>query len=42
LELWPYFVTAMLLLFLADIAVRRWEHIIGICLMLPGVNRQEK
>ncbi len=29
-ELWPYLVMAMLLLFLVDIAVRRWEHVTGI------------
>ena len=28
-ELWPYLVMAMLLLFLVDIAVRRWEHVTG-------------
>ncbi len=29
-ELWPYLVIAMLLMFLIDIAVRRWEHVTGI------------
>ncbi|MCE9518676.1 MAG: VWA domain-containing protein [Verrucomicrobia bacterium] len=29
-ELWPYLVMAMMLLFLVDIGVRRWEHVIGI------------
>lgn len=33
-ELWPYLVIAMLLLFLADIAARRWEHVRGIWGML--------
>ncbi len=29
-ELWPSLVVAMLLLFLVDIGVRRWEHVTGI------------
>ncbi len=29
-ELWPYLIMAMLLLFIADIAVRRWEHVTGL------------
>jgi Ca-activated chloride channel homolog len=30
IELWPWLVLAMLLLFLADVAVRRWEHVKGL------------
>jgi hypothetical protein len=29
-ELWPFVVMALLLLFLVDIGVRRWEHVTGI------------
>ena len=29
-ELWPWLVKALLLVFLVDIAVRRWEHLTGI------------
>jgi hypothetical protein len=29
-ELWPYLIMAMLLLFIADIGVRRWEHVTGL------------
>jgi hypothetical protein len=29
-ELWPSILIALLLLFLADIAIRRWEHVVGI------------
>ncbi len=29
-ELWPLLVIALLLLFLVDVAVRRWEHVTGI------------
>jgi len=29
-ELWPPILVALLLLFLADIAIRRWEHVTGI------------
>ena len=29
-ELWPHLVVAVLLLFLIDIGVRRWEHVTGI------------
>ena len=29
-ELWPSILIALLLLFLADIAIRRWEHVMGI------------
>ena len=29
-EIWPSIIVAMLLLFLIDIAIRRWEHVIGI------------
>lgn len=35
-ELWPWLVMALLLVFLADIAVRRWEHITGIGEMILG------
>lgn len=41
-ELWPHLVVMMLLLFLADIAVRRWEHVTGIwesaLAWLPGTR----
>ena len=30
IELWPSLVIAMLLLFLGDVAVRRWEHVTGL------------
>ena len=30
IELWPALLVALLLLFLADIAIRRWEHVAGI------------
>ncbi|SKB03551.1 von Willebrand factor type A domain-containing protein [Prosthecobacter debontii] len=30
IELWPPLVLALLLLFLADVAIRRWEHVQGI------------
>lgn len=30
LELWPHLVVALILLFLVDAAVRRWEHVTGI------------
>lgn len=29
-ELWPYLAIALLLLFLVDVGVRRWEHVVGI------------
>jgi hypothetical protein len=29
-ELWPYLAIALLLLFLVDVAVRRWDHVTGI------------
>jgi Ca-activated chloride channel homolog len=35
-ELWPYLVMTMLLVFLADVAVRRWEHVTGIGEMVAG------
>ncbi len=35
-ELWPYLVIAMLLVFLADVAVRRWEHVLGLWEMATG------
>jgi Ca-activated chloride channel homolog len=35
-ELWPYVVMALLLVFLADVAVRRWEHVTGIGEMMLG------
>jgi hypothetical protein len=28
-ELTPYFLMAALLLFLADVAIRRWENVLG-------------
>lgn len=30
IELWPHVIIALLLLFLADVAIRRWEHVEGI------------
>jgi hypothetical protein len=39
-ELWPYLVIAMLLVFLADVAVRRWEHVTGIGEMVFGWARK--
>jgi Ca-activated chloride channel family protein len=36
LELWPSLVVAMLGLFLVDVAVRRWEHVTGLGLMVKG------
>ena len=36
LEMWPPIVIALLLLFLSDIIIRRWEHVVGIWEMLPG------
>jgi hypothetical protein len=35
-ELWPYLVMTLLLVFLADVAVRRWEHVTGIGEMMRG------
>ena len=29
-ELWPTVLIALLLLFLAEVAIRRWEHVTGI------------
>jgi Ca-activated chloride channel family protein len=29
-EIWPSIIVAMLLLFLIDVAIRRWEHVTGI------------
>lgn len=34
IELWPYLVMALLALFLVDVAVRRWEHVMGLWEML--------
>jgi Ca-activated chloride channel family protein len=41
-ELWPYLVMALLAVFLADIAVRRWEHVTGIGEMLLGWMKLKK
>lgn len=30
IELWPYLVMALLLVFLVDVAIRRWEHVTGL------------
>ena len=38
-ELWPSFVMALLLLFLLDTAIRRWEHVQGIWEMMTGRGR---
>ncbi len=35
-ELWPYLAIASLLLFLLDVCVRRWEHVVGIAEVLGG------
>lgn len=35
-ELWPPLVIALLLLFLVDVLIRRWEHVIGLWEMRPG------
>ncbi len=35
-ELWPVVLVALLLLFLADIAIRRWEHVTGIWERMTG------
>jgi hypothetical protein len=35
-ELWPYLAVALLLLFLVDVAVRRWEHVVGIFEVVSG------
>ncbi len=40
IELWPYVVMALLLVFLADVAVRRWEHVTGIGEMVFGWTRK--
>ena len=34
--LWPALILALLLLFLADIVIRRWEHVQGFWEMLRG------
>ena len=39
MELWPYLVMALLLLFLVDIAVRRWEHVKGILEIAGAMKR---
>lgn len=39
-ELWPYLVMALLLVFLADVAVRRWEHVTGIGEMVIGWTKK--
>lgn len=36
IELWPYLVLGLLALFLIDIAVRRWEHVLGLGEMFFG------
>lgn len=36
IEMWPPIVIALLLLFLMDVIIRRWEHVVGIWEMLPG------
>jgi hypothetical protein len=36
LEMWPPIAIALLLLFLMDVIIRRWEHVVGIWEMLPG------
>jgi hypothetical protein len=35
-ELWPPIVVTLVLLFLIDIAIRRWEHVVGIAEMVRG------
>lgn len=40
IELWPPFVVALLLLFLADVAIRRWEHVEGIWENVTGGAKQ--
>jgi hypothetical protein len=35
-ELWPPLVVALLLLFLLDVAIRRWEHVLGIWEMVAS------
>lgn len=39
-EMWPAFLIAALLLFLVDIAVRRWEHVLGLVEVLRPGNRK--
>jgi len=41
-ELWPWLVIALMLVFLADIAVRRWEHVVGILELLSGSRRESR
>ncbi|CAN5913073.1 VWA domain-containing protein [soil metagenome] len=36
IELWPYLIMALLALFLIDVAVRRWEHVLGLWEMFFG------
>lgn len=36
IELWPPIMVALLLLFLADVAIRRWEHVQGFWEMVGG------
>jgi hypothetical protein len=35
-ELWPYLAIAALLLFLVDVCVRRWEHVVGLAEVIGG------
>lgn len=39
-DLWPSFLLAALLLFLVDVVVRRWEHVLGLVELLSPGRRQ--
>ena len=38
-ELWPYAILAMLFLFMADVAIRRWEHVRGLVEQIKRIGK---
>ena len=34
-ELWPSLLLALLMIFLIDTAIRRWEHVVGLWQLVP-------
>ena len=38
-ELWPYAILALLFLFMADVAIRRWEHVRGLVDQVKGLGK---
>lgn len=39
-ELWPTLLLLLLLVFLIDTAIRRWEHVVSLCQLLPLPTRR--